>query len=83
MSQVFISLSKVASQLLFNVLAKLSTQVKVYGFKPILIHIQICIVTVGSKRLKLLDKKFFFVFIQLNELFSVLTRHCRDDKSIN
>ena len=30
MSQVFALLSKVASQLLFNVLAKLSTQVKVY-----------------------------------------------------
>ena len=31
MSQVFVLLSKAASQLLFYVLAKLSTQVKVYG----------------------------------------------------
>ena len=30
--QVFILLSKAASQLLFYVLAKLSTQVKVYGW---------------------------------------------------
>ena len=33
---IFFLLSKAASQLLFNVLAKLSTQVQVYGIKPLI-----------------------------------------------
>ena len=70
MSQVFVLLSKVASQLLFYVLAKLSTQVKVYGFYQLLhqksskLSWEIYELILGNKQITLLAEPWWLSWLE-------------------